>query len=134
MSRMAKDAAIDFVIELETPVRLRETRWVRKLLQIASADLPLIVTWDAVFGLGRPSSPDTKAICLDGVVRANAFLPASGSASPGGRSRRRVSPGENYKGTPRPSLVTLSEKFALTAPAGRVRLRAPGPGRRRCLA
>jgi len=65
MLMVSDDTEVDFVIELETPVRLSEARWVRKLLQIASADLPLIVTWQSAYGLGRLAERDAKAVCLD---------------------------------------------------------------------
>ncbi len=55
----------DFVAGVTDPVPVRETRWVRKLLQMASMDLPLIATPNHVLGLGRLADPADGAIVVD---------------------------------------------------------------------
>ncbi len=63
---IVKDGVLcDFVANLTEPVPIHETRWVRKLVQMASIDLPLIASQNHVHGLGRLADPATGAIVVD---------------------------------------------------------------------
>jgi len=47
---------IEYVLKLAAPVPLREVRWSRKLVQLASGDAKLICNGESIFGVGRWSS------------------------------------------------------------------------------
>lgn len=47
------DPKLKYVIKLADPVRLRDTRWARKLLQMGSGDMALITGFQSIYGLGR---------------------------------------------------------------------------------
>ena len=47
------DTFIEMSVRFEEPVPLREERWSRKLLQLASAETSLIADYEKLFGLGR---------------------------------------------------------------------------------
>ncbi len=51
----ANDPNINYVIRLAQPAPLTETRWARKLLQMATADTALIAEYGTIVGLGRVS-------------------------------------------------------------------------------
>ncbi|POR41807.1 diadenylate cyclase [Methylobacterium sp. V23] len=51
----ATDANITYVLRLARPAALSETRWARKLLQMATLEAALIAEYDVVVGLGRVS-------------------------------------------------------------------------------
>lgn len=51
---------VDWICKLAAPVSTRDARWARKLLQLASADLPLVASTSEILGLGRrTASPET---------------------------------------------------------------------------
>lgn len=52
---------VDWVCKLAAPVPLRDARWVRKLLQLASADVPLVASTREILGLGRPATRPESA-------------------------------------------------------------------------
>ena len=57
-----ESSAIEYVMRLQRPVPIREARWSRKLLQLATKDILLIGNCRAIYGLGRMrSSADTKS-------------------------------------------------------------------------
>jgi hypothetical protein len=63
---ITQDAIVcDFIAKLEEPVPLRQTRWARKLMQMASVDLPLIASPDRIYGLGRLVDSKSPAIIVD---------------------------------------------------------------------
>ena len=47
------DRRLDMWLTFETPVPLREERWARKMLQLASSDAALVADCEEIFGLGR---------------------------------------------------------------------------------
>lgn len=49
----SENKAIDFILRFKEPVKFRERRWVRKILQMATTDIALIANSDCIFGLGR---------------------------------------------------------------------------------
>jgi len=52
---------VDWVCRLADPVPLRDVRWARKLLQMATLDLPMIASTQDVLGIGRLSGPTSEA-------------------------------------------------------------------------
>lgn len=48
-----ENKAIDFVLCFKEPIRFREPRWVRKILQMATNDIALIADSECIYGLGR---------------------------------------------------------------------------------
>jgi hypothetical protein len=46
-------ATVEFLIRFKQPVPFRESRWARKILQMASADIALIADSEVIYGLGR---------------------------------------------------------------------------------
>jgi hypothetical protein len=48
-----ENPSIEYLVGFETPVPLRQPRWARKILQMASADVALIVSESKIYGLGR---------------------------------------------------------------------------------
>ena len=63
---IVKDGVLcDFVANLTEPVRFGETRWVRKLVQMASTELPLIASLNDVRGIGRLADSASAAIVVD---------------------------------------------------------------------
>ncbi|MCD2176089.1 DNA integrity scanning protein DisA nucleotide-binding domain protein [Rhizobium sp. C4] len=46
------DPRITYVIRFAEPVSLQEKRWVRKLLEMSTQEMPLIANYDQAFGLG----------------------------------------------------------------------------------
>jgi hypothetical protein len=55
----------DFVVRLAEPVQFDSSRWVRKLVQMASMDLPLIASLSHVHGIGRVADSGSAAIVVD---------------------------------------------------------------------
>jgi hypothetical protein len=53
------------VLKLDEPVALREARWARKLLQMASAELPLVATPSHILGLGRIQATAGEVVAVD---------------------------------------------------------------------
>jgi len=51
----AEDPNVNYVVRLERPVPLSETRWARKLLQMASEQSALIAEYNTISGLGTVS-------------------------------------------------------------------------------
>lgn len=45
--------SIEYLVQFETPIPLRQPRWARKILQMASPDIALIVSESKIYGLGR---------------------------------------------------------------------------------
>lgn len=62
-----KTDSADFLFKLDQPVRLEETRWCRKILEMASSDTTMIATVRQVLGVGRVShgSKDNLALSVD---------------------------------------------------------------------
>lgn len=50
------NTSIEYMIRFHEPVPFREPRWVRKILQMAAADIALIADSEQVYGLGRLNS------------------------------------------------------------------------------
>lgn len=48
--------SIEYLVRFETPIPLRQPRWARKILQMASPDVALIVSESNIYGLGRVRS------------------------------------------------------------------------------
>lgn len=48
-----KCPSIDYLVQFKEPVPFRESRWARKVLQMASADIALIADSELIYGLGR---------------------------------------------------------------------------------
>ncbi len=65
----AEDPNINYVLRLSNPVPLRQARWLRKLLQMATRDTALISGYDKVFGLGSTSDISTEPYAIDVVDR-----------------------------------------------------------------
>jgi hypothetical protein len=61
----ADDPKLDYVVKLAEPVRLRETRWARKLLQMGSGDMALITGLQSIYGLGRIAEEDTPSYSVE---------------------------------------------------------------------
>ena len=51
-----KDVSVSFLVRFAKPVRFREHRWSRKLLQMASSETPLIADSEKIYGLGSVHS------------------------------------------------------------------------------
>ena len=53
---IARDDNTEFerLLTLSEPVRIRETRWARKMLQMAAGDVGLLANTDVIYALGRP--------------------------------------------------------------------------------
>lgn len=49
------DPSVQYVLQLAEPVNLRETRWTRKLLQMASNETALIAGYEKIYGIGSLS-------------------------------------------------------------------------------
>jgi hypothetical protein len=56
--------SVDYVVRFEVPVPLRQPRWARKILAMASPDIALIVNDGQIYGLGR-LKPDHDPTDLD---------------------------------------------------------------------
>ncbi len=61
----ADDPNLGFVFKLRHPARLRETRWARKLLQMAAPNAALIAEYDTIIGLGSVSDVSAAPFCID---------------------------------------------------------------------
>jgi len=61
----ADDPNVEYVLRLASPVPLSETRWARKLLQMATADTALIVEYGLISGLGRVSDVSAPPFCVE---------------------------------------------------------------------
>jgi hypothetical protein len=53
------------VLAFKSSIRLRQARWVRKLLQMSSAELPLFATTENILGLGNLVKETKSAISVD---------------------------------------------------------------------
>ncbi len=65
---IARDDNTDFerLLTLAVPVRIRETRWARKMLQMAAGDVGLLADTDVIYALGRPlADRDRTAFTVD---------------------------------------------------------------------
>lgn len=56
--------AADFSLRLAAPAPWGEARWCRKLLEMSSADAPMIATVDAIVGVGRRSKANPEDPCF----------------------------------------------------------------------
>jgi hypothetical protein len=61
----ADDPNVEYVVRLASPVLLSETRWARKLLQMATAETALIVEYGSISGLGRVSDVSAPPFCVE---------------------------------------------------------------------
>lgn len=61
----ADDPNVSYIVKLAQRVPLRETRWVRKLLQMGSGDLALIFDSQHIHGLGRIADISTPTYSVD---------------------------------------------------------------------
>ena len=61
----AEDPKLDYVVKLAEPVRLRDTRWARKLLQMGSDDMALITGFQSIYGFGRVAEEDTLSYSVE---------------------------------------------------------------------
>lgn len=59
------DPNVSYVLRLETPVSLRQTRWMRKIVQMASRETGLIVGYHEIFGLGSMSDISAPPFVVD---------------------------------------------------------------------
>lgn len=59
------DAEISYVLRLASPVELSQSRWARKLLQMATGDIALIANYDKILGLGRVSKAYVSPYTID---------------------------------------------------------------------
>ncbi len=65
----ADDPNLDHVLRLSNPVPLRQVRWLRKLLQMATRETALISGYDTVYGLGSTSDISSEPYAIDVVDR-----------------------------------------------------------------
>ena len=65
----ADDPNVDYVLRLSNPVPLRQSRWLRKLLQMATRETALISGYDTVYGLGSTSDISTEPYAIDIIDR-----------------------------------------------------------------
>lgn len=61
----ANDPNVDYVIRLQTPVPLRQARWVRKLVEMATGKTSLITGYAQVYGLGSVSDVSAAPFVVD---------------------------------------------------------------------
>jgi hypothetical protein len=61
------NAALNYSVRFRKPIPLRESRWARKALQMASTDVSLIVSESLIHGLGT-LDPGHDAVALDAFV------------------------------------------------------------------
>lgn len=61
----ADDPKLDYVMKLAEPVRLRDTRWARKLLQMGSGDMALITGSQSIYGFGRIAEEDAPSYSVE---------------------------------------------------------------------
>jgi len=47
------DSIIEYMVRFAEPVSLQQTRWIRKLLEMSTQEMPLIADYEHAFGLGR---------------------------------------------------------------------------------
>jgi hypothetical protein len=59
------DPAIDYVLRLQKPVPFTQTRWVRKLLQMATRETVLVANYESIWGLARVPDFATQPFCVD---------------------------------------------------------------------
>jgi hypothetical protein len=59
------DPNLDYVVKLAEPVQLRDTRWARKLLQMGSGNMALIVGAQSIYGFGRIANEDTPSYSVE---------------------------------------------------------------------
>lgn len=61
----ADDPAISYMLRLREPVPIRQTRWVRKLLQMATRETVLISNYQTISGLGQVLDKDACPYAID---------------------------------------------------------------------
>src|SRR5665213_92147 len=61
----ADDPNLSYVLRLASPVSLRQARWLRKLMQMATLDTALVIGYDKVFGLGSLSDVSAPPYVID---------------------------------------------------------------------
>ncbi|WP_277981885.1 hypothetical protein [Sphingomonas phyllosphaerae] len=59
------DPAIDYVLRLQKAVPFSQTRWVRKLLQMATRETVLVANYQSIWGLARVPNFATQPFCVD---------------------------------------------------------------------
>lgn len=65
----ADDPNINYVLRLSNPVPLRQSRWIRKLLHMATRKTAIISGYDKVYGLGSTSDISAEPYAIDVVDR-----------------------------------------------------------------
>lgn len=63
------DPNLGYVLKLSTPVLLKQARWLRKLLQMATRETALIAGYSRVFGLGSVSDVSAAPYVVDVIGR-----------------------------------------------------------------
>ncbi len=61
----ADDPNVEYVLRLASAVPLSESRWARKLLQMATAETALIVEYGSISGLGKVSDVSAPPFCVE---------------------------------------------------------------------
>jgi hypothetical protein len=61
----ADDPNVDYVLRLAQPAPLTETRWARKLLQMATPETALIAEYNTIVGLGRVSDVSAPPFSIE---------------------------------------------------------------------
>jgi len=59
------DERIDYAIKFADPVPIRKVRWIRKLLEMSTAEMPLIASYEHAFGLGRVAAGASPLFYVD---------------------------------------------------------------------
>lgn len=59
------DPRIEYVMRFVEPVDLHQKRWVRKLLEMSTQEMPLIANYEYVFGLGRVAEDGSPIFHVD---------------------------------------------------------------------
>jgi hypothetical protein len=61
----ADDPNLSFVLKFDRPAALTQTRWARKLLQMATSEAPLIADYNSIVGLGNLSDVSAPPFSVD---------------------------------------------------------------------
>ena len=61
----ADDPNVEYVVRLASPVSLSDTRWARKLFQMATVETALVVEYGSISGLGKLSDVSEPPFCVE---------------------------------------------------------------------